>query len=359
MVLPATATLAYTLKQQGGAAFNNMEIPFAEVPVPQDVIEVLGARLFSDAVDVSGPPLLVRTVVLKLKAVTGATLVSEFTGDGVQLTGVTISAPGSGYVVPPQLQVIPAITPAILRAYMNVQDATIVNGGGSYSAPVIYFQGGLEIPQVDAQGLLLKSGESVQGCVQGLTLVNAGRGYSGAAVVQFLCNLAPGGRAPAASLSLDANGSISGVLLTDSGVGLLSVPEIVVYDTGSPPGKGATIVPQMGVGTAATGTVGIHLRAINAVSITAAGGPYVTMPKILVVDTHGSGAILIPLMGIGEVDVDSGGVYDPGTHHLVQITELFNQMFANSPAAPFFNLMTVALEQAVASPVSAAAPVIT
>jgi hypothetical protein len=358
------ATLDYTFNQEGGASVAALEAAMAAVLVPLDLLAAIGTRLSSDTTSNPSGAVVKRRVTVALSHVNVATASPVMSGDGTEVTSVSVTAAGSGYNALPVVKIVgDAVKPAVVRPFLKLVDSNIVQGGSGYAAPSIYFQGGLEIPQVDELGLLLRDGVETQGCVQGLTLVSGGRGYSTKAVVQFLCNLAPGGRFPVASLALDSRGAITGLLITDAGAGLLNVPEVVVYDSHSSAGEGAVISPQMGIGTAATGTLSITLGSVTGFTPVSSGGPYVSMPRVVVVDTTGSGALLTPLMGIKEIDVVFGGQGYNGATPTVSIQDFFDSLFdlndAASAASPFFNLMTTVLSQAVAAPVTAAAPVIT
>lgn len=372
MVLPSAVTLDYTVDQHGGASLADLAVLIAKPPVPQDLLEALGTRLVSDVVSTSGSSVR-RRIIAALHSDTSATLLPVFTGDGQTLTGVTVSAPGSGYVTAPHLTVLgnTPLRPAVMRALMNVQGVTIVQGGLNYTTPSIFIEGGLEIPQVNDLGQLTKNEQLVQGCVQALSLVDGGRGYSKNAVVTFDGVLAPNGHWPTVQLTKDSKGTITSLVITDTGAGLVTVPKVTVFDPGfgGPGGKGAKLAPMMGIGTAATVGRIQHdgSGTLTSVLIQSNGGPYVRMPRFVVQDAlTGSGAVLVALMGISQVDLFSGGKgYNAAVHHSIAQAELFPQMFetftgvANfTDASPFWNLMKGAIEAAVNSPVTAAAPAV-
>lgn len=363
---PTTATLVYTLQQQAGATLAALNAAMAAPTVPVDELALIGVRLTGDATVTNGTT-ITRTITLALGPLVTAVATATMTGDGEFIENVTVGTPGSGYTALPIVSTSGAksLTPAVLQPTMEVVGAAIVNGGAGYSSPAVYFRGGLELPQVNDDRTL--SGPS---CVQALQIVNGGKGYSSNARIEFLVDgLALGAVLPTASLSM-TNGVITGVLLTSTGSGLLSAPEIVVNDpgpasNGSGGGSGAVIAFQLGLGTAATATVTLLGGAIHHVSITAGGGPYVLMPDVQVLDATGSGAVLVPLMGILAINVISGGTGWQGTP-TITISDLFSVLFeppAGStphppPNGPFWNLMKVAIETSVGSPIVASAPVL-
>ncbi len=101
--------------------------------------------------------------------------------------------------------------------------------------------------------------------------------------------------------------------------------------------------------------------AIVGVTITNPGADYNGVPSVVVTDVvgGGSGAIIDLSMGVDAVDV----VYPGAGFQAVpacQLIPAFRVMFPDGPsqAAPFANLMTTAIAQAVMTPVVADAPVL-
>jgi hypothetical protein len=101
--------------------------------------------------------------------------------------------------------------------------------------------------------------------------------------------------------------------------------------------------------------------AIVGVAITDAGANYEGVPSVVVTDVvgGGSGAIIDLSMGVSAVDV----IYPGQGFQAVpacQLIPAFRVMFPDGPsqAAPFANLMTTAIAQAVMTPVVADAPVL-
>ena len=102
---------------------------------------------------------------------------------------------------------------------------------------------------------------------------------------------------------------------------------------------------------------------ITGVSLTSAGSGYVGVPTVTVVDSGGgSGAAIGVSMGVGEVLVLRQGTGYNAAPSVV-LTPFFQAIFPAGASpfvaqqAPLENLMNVALEQAITSPV-AASPVV-
>lgn len=358
------AVLVYTLKQGGGASVADLAIAMAMPPVPQSVLAAIGARLTSDVTSTAGTT-VTRTITLALAAGTPGAATAKLNADNV-IEGVPIGTVGLGY------NGVPIVTsrggnpiiPAKFQTVLNLAGATIVQPGTTYTAPTIYWQGGLQIPTTNESPALEQ-----QCCIQALGLIEGGSGYSSNATVEFTCEIAPGGSKPTASLTFDRDherGEITGLLLTSTGNGLITIPEVFVNDpgpasTGAGGGTGAVLAPMLGVGTAATMTLSLTGGAVTGVAVTAAGGPYVQMPVPLILDTTGSGAELTPLMGLKSILPTFGG---QGYQSVptIEIQDLFVNLFGGhagpSTQGPFWNLMKIAIEQAVGSPIVATAPAV-
>lgn len=94
------ATLVYQAYLAGLSAANAAAL-LGGVPLPIDLLAFYGVRVLSDATPSASP--CVRTIVLGLNPVVNATAVAalEDNNSGSPVKSVTVSAAGSGYVVPP------------------------------------------------------------------------------------------------------------------------------------------------------------------------------------------------------------------------------------------------------------------
>jgi hypothetical protein len=366
------ASLVYSVAQ-GGADLTDLSAAVAAVPLPLDLLAQIGARVTSDNTT-EGPP-VVRTVDLSFvptvaATATASTLSSQPTGSPV--TKVTIGTHGTGYIAPPGVEITDTLetgTGAAAKAFLNVDALGVGAGGASYDeTSFVSFYGGLP----PASGLSnpqaqLSPGQSRQTFLKVLRVaVSAGgSNYSPKTVVTFVGGLSPRGTPAQGSVTLRA-GVIVSIDVEDVGDEYLTAPQIVITDpTGA--GSGAAAAPYMNPGkvvnyqgTPATASVTITGGAVTAVTLLTPGDGYIGIPKALVVDPTGAGAgaAITVDMQVGKVVVTNGGVgyQEPA----VALVPRYFTFFPNGSdlRAPLWNLMTKAIASAVASPVAAAAPVL-
>jgi hypothetical protein len=216
----------------------------------------------------------------------------------------------------------------------------------------------------------------------------------GFAVRTIIYALGPSVTATALS-TVDSDGHVSGINITapgadyvippiiilaggDGGSGIESVAHArawlkVVSATITAPGSGyhlgttATVVGQLAPSKPDAKPAKLSLTiggggAITAVTIVDPGTGYVGIPTVVIADpaaSPGSGGAITLSMGVGQIDV-----FDPGEGYalgpIVIIRPAFIEMFPNETdqGAPFDNLILVALQSAVASPVEADAPIV-
>jgi hypothetical protein len=301
---------------------------------------------------------------------------------------------------------------ATAQAFLNMQGVALVAGGTGYSASTVAYVLGAMAPPVytptyppgygrqEALGEV-KKGLLPPSCVQGLSIGLYGKGYTSQATIQFQGGLDshnPNARsAQAGRITLGPKGEIYSVQLLDPGEGYIEVPRVVVVDPGVGQTSGglmvmrpdpisgkrftantagaqfgdatpssinyveAVISPIMGQGTAATVALTIAGGVITAAVVSGNGARYTGVPQIFIYDptNAGSGGILTARMGLGEVDLMTGGqgyIAPPS----VVLTPAFYSFFpmTGDERAPFWNLMQPALQKATMSPVSSAAPVL-
>ena len=355
MTTPHLATLAY-VAQAAGASLTNLTKLMVDVPVPQDVARSYGAELVSDTTS-TGSTSVTRTIVMQFAASPAATLGTPVVDGSGAIVSVAVTSPGAGYVASPVTTIESAATPirkARLWSKLLVVGTTPVSTGSGYTAPTVFFQGGLVPPKNDpTTGFLQPS------CLQGITIVDSGIGYSANAVLQFDADLVDGGRLPAGTATFSAAGELLSVVITDAGQGLISAALAFIYDpgptsNGSGGGSGALLSTRLGVGEAATGTPTLFDGGISGVTLLTAGGPYITPPTLVFSDPTGLGAIVTASMGLSEVVVIDPGVGYSGTLSAV-LQDLFFALFRN-PAMwtnPFQDLMVTSLTNSTMSPVTA------
>src|SRR5579864_2574359 len=361
MVLPTAAGFEYDATMAGGSV-SGVSALLGVPSVPEDVLGMIGCQLSSDTLS-PGSSSCARILLIGIAAGPQASVGPAVLADG-KIVSVPVVSAGQGYGAPPLVTAFGSSTTperlAQLRSTLLVVGTDIVKGGSSYVAPILFFQGGLAPPQIDPA-----TGFFPPCCVTAISVVDSGIGYSVNAQVQFRAAMVAGGRLPAATLVRDSAGGVFSVFVTDPGEGIVGEFSAYVWDpgptgSGSGGGKEAVLAANLGVGVQATATATVAAGVINSVTVLTAGGPYVTLPNIEVVDAGGSGALILPTMGVGSIEVVNPGFGYNDTVD-VSVQDLFFALFPNSNAWPnaFKNLMTPALSASVMSPVVQTTPVIT
>lgn len=208
--------------------------------------------------------------------------------------------------------------------------------------------------------------------VKSVTVTGAGDNYVQPPIVSFT-----GGRAAGVEPSMftpSANNPAAAVAylkvvsatVDAAGTGYTAATKVTVVGklkaSGSPPpyNEGGPAPADEGVAAVLTPTIaGGH---ITGIAITSAGSGYVGIPEVVITDEGGgSGGSISVTMGVGEIVVlRGGGGYDAAP--TVVLTPYFQALFPASSAvnqeAPFINLFTPILEQALLTPISAGTPVI-
>jgi hypothetical protein len=350
--------LDYVVTSKGASVASLAEL-MQSVPVPQDVLQAIGAQLKSDGL-IQTTTTVTRRILVQFAPTVDATVSGVTIDERGGIEQVFVGTGGGTYGGLPEVTVgnpIPTLQDGIFRPTLDVSSAIVVNGGTDYVSPTVIFQGGLVPPQIDpTTGLLEES------CLQLLTIADGGFGYSANAAIQFNGRVAAAGSLPTATGTFDANGQLVSILITNVGSGIIADLSCYVWDPGpgsdgQDGGTGALIACSLGVGTPATATLTVVGNVITAVNMVTAGGPYVEPPDLVVTDSAGSGAVLVAQMEINSIDV-----VNPGGGYVVPITFVIEPLFLaicrGNPTENFFaNLMTAALSAATLSPVVAVAPV--
>ena len=205
-----------------------------------------------------------------------------------QITGVTITDPGSGYVTPPSVSfdsgsgatVVPTIGDG------QVTFVKLLAGGSGYvSAPSVVFAntgtGGS-----GAVATAVMSG----GSVVGITISNGGIGYTSPPSVTFV-----GGGGSGAEAVASVSG-LTGLSVSNAGSGY-QVPPVVVISSGAGAQTGTVTVDSTG--------------AITNINLAQRGNGYTAPPAVLITDASGSGfgasAVANMTGGVTAGVVSSGG----------------------------------------------------
>lgn len=357
----------------------------AGVPFP-DIMNALGVRVTSDVTSFVSPNVQ-RVIDTDFGPSTTADIVATLLAgsplDSV-VTGFVIQTEGIDYIVPPDILLTgggpKVIEQAKGRAFLNVQGDQIISGGTLYSAgSTIAFVGGLppalfvnpQAGQTPSEKQVVPVPNGPPYVVQGLTIVKKGRGYSTSTKVQFIGGiLGPGGvEAQAIITSFGPNGEILGLQIIDPGTNYTSPPQKIGFFDPMNPGKQvqagteAVATLSMGAGRVARATLTFGVGGvISAVVLTDNGDGYVGVPTTFVFDPlgTGSGANIRARMGVSRVDVLYPG---QGYSAVPTVTPVphFKSLFPDTSdqKAPFWNLMSAAIQQATMSPVIAQPPSLT
>lgn len=192
-----------------------------------------------------------------------------------------------------------------------IATVTVTSPGAGYvQAPSVSFTGGRPAgitPSILSGSLDQPAAAFAYLKAVSAAVVSAGSGYSAATFVQAMGGLKAGGR-PMVLTPTIVGGHITAAVVTDPGSGYTSLPKLVVIDPGVTPGSGGVVSVSLGV---------------DVITVTRGGAGFSSAPTVV-------------------------------------LTPFFQAMFppTGDQAAPFRNLFTVALEQALLTPISAATPVI-
>lgn len=213
--------------------------------------------------------------------------------------------------------------------------------------------------------------------VGSVKVTDGGKGYDPATTtVEFLADQPPTGAQlpplPARGFAtVDSKGHVTGVVLTDPGRGYTSAPKCIVKDLGSSPGSAPNVSAKTSVsmqrGRPAQATPKLTNGVITGINLTDSGDGYVSVPNIVVFDPtgSGSGAVLSAYneMGVSRVDVLAQGKGYTGAPLVVPVPffemQFLLSLFKGLDLTPTFfsNFMTARIARAIASPVFAAPPV--
>jgi hypothetical protein len=362
-----TATLVYKVPVRGAGTVAQVQAAVAGAPVPFDPLDALGVRITSDVTTAADP--VVRTIVLNLQPDVLATLTAALAGDGSSIAQVTVTNPGSGYIVPPVVATSSnSTTSPSFQSYLTLVALNLLAGGAAYSAQTtLTFIGGLpggtSHKDSSTGRTTSRTIDPLLGphAVASVAVSKAGRGYLPTDVVQFV---GYGGRQAKGFPLVDSQGRIQEIVMTDMGSGYLTAPDVLISG-----GDGTAVLgANMCRGTPASAQLTIMGGVITAAALVTGGSGYVSQPEPLIFDPTdaGSGGSVSEALGVERVDVLNPGKGFFGTPSVAAINvfeTVFGRAFqVNTPAAlatllfPFINLMTQAIQSRVASPVSVSLP---
>ncbi len=249
---------------------------FAAPTNPQDATKV--PHYFGPWPNWALSPLTVAdaNVVITGTGGTGATARATVGADG-KITAIDVLTPGHDYTSA-TVNITGAGSGASATANITASGAviavTVTNAGANYTTPAVSFTGGGAITQATA---------TAYGHLNAITLTDGGSGYT-APTVDFDMPDDPNGVQATGHADMDANGTITAVVLDNPGSGYSSAPNVVVRNgtlsdpvtppQGAPPVELAAAKATIAIDSVAVDTVGAGYTSAPTVNIneTAAGG---------------------------------------------------------------------------------------
>ncbi len=189
------------------------------------------------------------------------------------ISGVTVTSPGTGYLVPPKVTItaggVTPTSPATATAQISpgvVSAITVHESGFGFAAPKVVITGGN--PTAGAEATAVASGG-----VDNLTLIEGGSGYTIQPIVKVSLPDLPDGVPATGSAVMDTNGVVTGVDVVDPGSGYTSAPTVTILDADQVNPTPATV----------TATIGI-----SRIDLTSGGQGYDSAPTVAITDTDGT-----------------------------------------------------------------------
>ena len=209
---------------------------------------------------------------------TGATATATVVGGAI--TGLTVTAGGTGYTTLPTIVIVDNVpgTGAAATASLIVSGIAVTAAGTGYSSPpTVTLVGGGPVTAATAAAALR---------VSSIALTSGGSGYATPAV-----SLIGGGGTGAAAV---ASGTVSGITVTNGGAGY-AAPTVSITGGG-------------GTGATAAATVDTVTGAITGFTITNGGTGYTSAPTVTITDNSGRSAAAKATLTLTGIAVTNGGV---------------------------------------------------
>ena len=210
---------------------------------------------------------------------TGATAEATVGANG-SITGITITDPGSGYSNA-KVDIVPlsatgtgsgATADVTIVKKGSVVAVTVDTPGTGYTAPTVTFNGGN--PSAVATG-------TVYGGVEGVTLTNGGSGYT-MPTVDFDLPDGPDGVQAQAHAEMDANGTITAIVMDNFGSGYSTAPNVAI--------RNGTIFAPMPLNEGGQPATGTSTLFIDSIVLDTFGADYKSVPTVIISDPTGTGA---------------------------------------------------------------------
>ncbi|MGV8977832.1 MAG: Ig-like domain repeat protein [Cellulomonas sp.] len=203
---------------------------------------------------------------------TGAEAVAAVNPKTGGITGVTITQPGSGYTVAPDVTITAAgVTPTPAAAVAHISlgvltTITVDETGFGFTAPAVAITGGNPTPGFEATAV-------ASGGIDDLTLTDAGSGYLIQPIVQITLPDLPGGTPATATATMDSNGVVTSITVVDAGSGYTHAPSVTVLDANQVNAAAAVVAATIGIAK---------------IDLTSGGQGYDSAPVVTITDTVGA-----------------------------------------------------------------------
>ena len=231
---------------------------------------------------------------------TGATAEATVGANGV-ITGVTITNPGHNYsnakVDFVSTNGSGATADVVIVKKGSVVAVTVDLPGAGYTAPTVTFDGGNPATAATA---------TVSGGVEGVTLTNGGSGYT-MPTVDFDLPDGPNGVPARAHADMDANGTITAVVMDEPGSGYSTAPGVTIRN-----GTIFAPLPLNEGGQLATATASLF---VDEIVLDTFGADYKSVPIVTISDPTGSGAAATAVLDNGTIV--SIELKKPGSGYLI------------------------------------------
>jgi len=301
--LVSSAALAFTLSALvGGASAAAPTSPVDQSKVP---------HYFGPYPNWANSPLAVHDASVTISGDGSGAKAEATVGANGSITGITVTDPGHGYSNA-SIAVSGSGTGAAASANIisrgNLASIAVRKAGLGYKEPVVRFR---DIPRAGLASTGSGAAATAYGGVDRIRVANQGRGYT-FPTVDFDLPSDPHGVKATGHAQMDANGSITSVVLDNPGSGYSTAPGIKIIDgTQFSP---ATHDPAIFVQATATATL-----SISSVVLTNFGSGYTKPPAMIITDRTGKGGTGRGAMVAGTVEkgtIDSISITNAGSGYI-------------------------------------------
>ena len=224
---------------------------------------------------------------------TGATAEATVGANGA-ITAITVTNPGSGYTNA-KVEITGSGTGAMADAIIvrkgSVVDVVVNSPGTGYTAPVVTFSGNGG------------AAATAYGGVEGVFLANGGSGYT-MPTVEFDLPDGPGGVQAKGHAEMDANGTITAVIVDSAGSGYSFAPGVAIHN--------GTLFDPIAGATLAQASTTLFIQSIG---VDAFGANYKNPPTVTITDPNGTGATATAVLDNGIISGIT--IMKPGSGYII------------------------------------------